>query len=584
MASRTLEINFIGNAKSAQDAFEKVGQSGTTLQGKISGLGSAFGTFGAVVGGVVVGNALPKLAGFLTDAAKGAAEDQAATERLHQTFKNYADMVGAAPDTFSKLNNLLDDRIKIGQDLAFTDDQVRDSFNSLLTATDDSTEATKRQQAAFDLARGAHIDLGTATKLLGKLSADNIEVFKKMGITIGENATEADALAAVQARFGGQAEAYAQSTAGQFEQTKIRMSELKEQIGYQLLPVMTKIGTVLVEDVVPKLEAFAGYWSENIAPKIQDFWENKAKPVLKAIGEFIETVVMPVVKENFAKFQTYYDSDIKPALDNVKTAIEGVVTFLKDHWGQIEPFVRPLFIAIQTTVEVALGAIKLAIDLLGGDWKGAWQDMLQIVQDVSNGVVLIFGAAKDQVLVAVGLIKGGFEGIAGAIEGAFKAAINQIIGLINKAIDAYNKIPLAPNVPNIPPVGGGGSAPPPQGPVYGPATPVEGPETPPIYERGIFGQSSGAGGGSVDGIPIGPAAGPGGMGNPSQNYVDPRGVTLTASDILAQRAANDGFVGGYGPGNPAPIVVNIENFTGTEAETRTATGTLAYALATVGLA
>lgn len=525
MASRTLEVTFIGNAKPVTDAFDKVGSSGGTLQGKISGLGGAFGTFAGVLGGVVAGNALPKLAGFFTDAAKGAAEDQAATERLHQTFRNYAEMVGATPDTFQRLNDLLDERIKIGQDLAFTDDDVRDSFNKLLTATDDSSEATKRQQAAMDLARGAHISLGDATKILSKLSGENVEVLKKMGITIGENATEADALAAVQARFGGQAEAYAKSTAGQFEQTKIRMGELKEQIGAQLLPVMTKIGTVLLEDVVPKLEQFAGYWSEHIAPKISEFWEQKAKPVLKAIGDFIETTLMPKVKENFAKFQDYYDSDINPALDNIKAAIEGVVRFLIEHWGQIEPFVRPIFIAIQTAATVALGAIKLAIDILGGDWRGAWRDMQDIAQAVFDGIVLTVGAVKDQVLVAVGLISDGWSGIANGIETAFRAAINEVIGWINKVIEAYNKIPLAPNVPTVPTVGGGGgSAPAPQGPVYGPATPSYGPETPggTPYQSAV--------------LALERASESGGMGNPSRNWQDPRGVTLTANDILNMRA------------------------------------------------
>lgn len=521
---------------------EDLGKKSSGAGGLVKGLAGSIGEVGKIAGGFVIGAGLLKLPGFFADAAKGAAEDRAATERLQQTFKNYADMVGAAPDTFERLNNLLDDRIKIGQDLAFTDDQVRDSFNYLLAATDDSTEATKRQQAAFDLARGAHIDLGTATKLLGKLSAENVEVFKKMGITIGENATEADALAAVQARFGGQAEAYAKSTAGQFEQTSIRMSELKEQIGAQLLPVMTKIGEVLLTEVVPKLEEFANYWATNVQPKIEAWWNDQAKPVLTAIWTFIQDEVMPRVQENFAKFQDYYDSDIKPALDNIKTAIGEVVQFLIDHWGQIEPFVRPIFIAIQTAAEVALGAIKLAIDILGGDWKGAVEDMKQIWESIMGGFDDYFDAVKDQILVAVGLIKGGFEGIAGAIKGAFFAAVNEIIGLINKAIEAYNKIPLAPNVPTIPPVGGGGSGPPPQGPVYGPAKPIEGPETPPVYERGIFGQSGGAGGGSIDGYFVGTPAwntlpsGPGGMGMPSSNYVDPRGYTYTAEEILAQRA------------------------------------------------
>jgi len=72
----------------------------------------------------------------------------------------------------------------------------------------------------MDLARGAGIPLEVATRMLGKLNGEAVELFERMGMVLGENATEADALAAVQAKFGGQAEAYAKSTDGQFEQTR----------------------------------------------------------------------------------------------------------------------------------------------------------------------------------------------------------------------------------------------------------------------------------------------------------------------------------------------------------------------------
>lgn len=516
MASQELSfaIKAVNEASKALKDVEgdigKVGAAAADAEKKSGGFGKALVGIGTVAGGILAAGALSKLGGFMTSAAQAALEEEAATRRLHQTFKNYADMVGATPGTFEALNGLLNERIDIGQKLAFTDDEIRNSFNALLTATDDSTEATKRQSAAMDLSRGAGISLEAATKLLGKMTGENVEVFKKMGITIGENATEADALAEVQARFGGQAEAYAQSTAGQFEQTKIRMGELKEQIGMQLLPIMTKIGTVLVEEVVPRLEKFANYFQENIAPKIKSFWENDAKPVLKAIGEFIETVVMPKVKENFAKFQVYYETDIKPALDNIMAAIEKVVTFLKEHWGQIEPFVRPIFIAIETAAKVALGLIKVAIDLLGGDWKGAVEGMRDIWNTITDGFKDAFYAAKDQILVAVGLLTAGFAGIAGAIQGAFESAIGMIIGLINQAISAYNKLPGVPNISQI----GSGSAPTSTS-QYGAPT---GDPNAQLPGREIFGQGVGGGG----------------------SYVDPRGATMTADDILAQRQANGG--------------------------------------------
>lgn len=484
MASRTLEVTFLGNTKPLQDAMSRVESDTGKLSGPLKGVGSAFGDVAKVAGGFVVAEGIMKAPGFLMDAAQAAAEDEAATARLEKALRN-------AGGAFDENKQKVDERIAAGQELAFGDDAVRDSFQQLLGATGDVDEALRRQALAMDFARGAGIPLEQASKLLGKVTEENVEQFKRLGINIGEGATEADAFAVIQGKYAGQAQVYADSTAGQWEQSKIAMGELKESIGTALLPVMAKIGEVLVANVIPAMGQFSNWWAANAQPAVQEFI-NWIGPQLKRIGEFIRDEVMPVVKAQFTKFQDYYTSDIKPALDNVISAVRGVVTAIKDHWGQIEPFVRPIWIQIQTSAEVAMGIIKVAIDILGGDWKGAVEGMRDIWNTIVGGFTATFDAVKDAVLISVGILKAGFEGIAGAIKGAFIAAVNEIIDLVNKAIEAYNKIPLAPDVGTVGKVG--------QGP-----TPAY---TAPAGSAGYGGSGSYAGGG-----------GGGGYGSNSQQQV-----------------------------------------------------------------
>jgi len=112
-------------------------------------------------------------------------------------------------------------------------------------------------------------------------------------------------------------------------------------------------------------------------------------PKIKEIADFIQKDVMPVVKAEFAKFQVYYASDIKPAIDNIVAAVKKVVETFKEHWGQIEPFVRPIFIAIETYVKTLQNTIKIILDLIQGDWEGAWngiKDQARLIFDAINRV------------------------------------------------------------------------------------------------------------------------------------------------------------------------------------------------------
>lgn len=409
--------------KDVQDDLGKAEKSAKDADGALSKMGHAMGDMAKIAGGFVLAQGFMKAPGFLMDAAKAAAEDEQATARLQQTIRS----LGGDFDAQLKAVN---DAIAAGQKLAFTDDEVRDSFQFLAQATGSTEEALKRQQTAMDLARGANIPLAQATKMLGKMNEENVETFKKLGITIGENATEVDALAAVQAKFGGQAEAYAKSTAGQFEILKIKMGEAKETIGAALLPAMVKIGEVLASDVMPRIEAFAAavgpaiqsgakkageVWAQEIQPRIEAFvtW---AKPKLAEFADW--------AGEQFQKFQQYYESDIKPALDNIKTGIDEVISFVREHWPEIERIIGPVMEQVRDTIETAVNNIKLTlgiiIDLLGGDFGGAWEK----TKDLVRGVVTFW---RESIENAIAAITGLVTTIAEAGEKLARALIGAIM-------------------------------------------------------------------------------------------------------------------------------------------------------------
>jgi len=307
MASNEVKV-IIKAEDQATATLKKTGDEAENAGKKAGGLGSALGGVSQVAGGMVIGAGIMKIGGFLMEAANAAKEDEAATLRLEQAVRNS----GAAFDeSMAKIN----ERIEVGADLAFSDDQVRDSFQKLLAATGDVDEAMRRQTLAMDLARGAGIPLEQASTLLGKVTAENVEVFKKMGITIGEGASEAEAFAVIQQKFGGQADAYAKSTAGQMESASLKMGELKEQIGSALIPVMAGLGTVLADKVIPFIE--------KLVTRFEEF-----RPTLESVAKEIGEKVVPVITTLFE-----YLKDNEHIIYGVSVAIGTVLVGAFTAWA-----------------------------------------------------------------------------------------------------------------------------------------------------------------------------------------------------------------------------------------------------------
>jgi hypothetical protein len=452
MAERKLEIVFLGNPKPAQDAMQQLGQSAGGLEAKVKGLDGAFSKAASVAAGFVVGQGLLKAPGFLMDAAKAAAEDEQATARLEQAVRNLG---GNYDETIAKVN----EAIGAGQKLAFSDDEVRDSFQFLAAATGDADEALRRQKAAMDLARGANIPLGTATKMLGKLNAENIEVFKKLGITLGDNASEADALAAVQPKFGGQAEAYARSTAGQFEQLQLRLGEAKETLGAALLPLMTAVGVVLAEQVVPAIEAAATWISANLGPAVEHvggFIRDNLLPPLQTLGEWfvgnqdalqaagvaIGTVLVVAftawaVSAGAAAVATIAAAAPVIAIGLVVAALGAGIFLLVKHWDDLQKKYPPLQAAteaVKAAFEAFVGwitgtfvpavaaiatAITEAVTTAVGFVRDHWHEIEDVIRPAVDAVKLVVQTAWDQMRLQIETVLGVIKGVVDVFMGVF---------------------------------------------------------------------------------------------------------------------------------------------------------------------
>lgn len=439
-------IKAINEAKAELDhvsgGIDKVEASAAKANsGGLGKFGGILGDIGKTAAAVVLGQGIIKAPGFFLDAAKAAAEDEAATARLTKAVLNTGYAYEDAADYFA-------DGIATGQKLAFTDDQIRDSLVTLIGATGNLDEAERRQTAAMDLSRGAGIDLAMASKMLGKINGENVEVFKRLGITLGDNATEADALAAVQQKFGGQAETYAKSTAGQFEQFKIRLGEVKEQIGYALLPIMTKVGDVMVKYVAPALEKAAGWVSkfieagldkitgfvkdvagpaQRVAEALKSWAENDAIPAIQAFGETLRDTVIPAITE--------FATTLK---DKLQGPLEAVVGFLG---GKDEIFkALGIAIGIVTGAVVAWSVAQAVLNVvMAANPMGL---ILIAITLLVAGIVLLIRHWDDIVAkfpalgVAVDAIKTGLLAFVDWIKGPFVDGVGAVVTAISTALGA----------------------------------------------------------------------------------------------------------------------------------------------------
>jgi hypothetical protein len=238
MASETLKLIITGDASGAVKELKKVdAQADKALTGtkkNTDGLSKALSSINTgtlVAGFAALGTAA---VAFGADAVQAAADDQAAHATLRQSVEN----TGAAYDEYgSQIESVEKKLINLG----FADDETAASLTRLTGATGDVGEAVDQMGLAADIARGRHISLAQATDILVKVEAGRVGSLGRLGIATkdanGQTISQEEAIKRLTKLYGGQASAYADTYAGKLEVLSAKAGELKEKIGYELIPV-----------------------------------------------------------------------------------------------------------------------------------------------------------------------------------------------------------------------------------------------------------------------------------------------------------------------------------------------------------
>ena len=155
---------------------------------------------------------------------------QDAVNELNSSLKRSGKFTVQASKDFQDFASQLQQNSTIGDEVILKNAALIQSLGAL------STEGLKQAtQAAADLAAALGIDLTAAATLVGKAAVGEVGSFSRYGLVIKKGKTAAEtfakALTALQAKFGGAAQAQTKTFTGALEQLNNTFGDLKETVG-----------------------------------------------------------------------------------------------------------------------------------------------------------------------------------------------------------------------------------------------------------------------------------------------------------------------------------------------------------------
>lgn len=447
-----LEI-FIKAIDQTTQTLAAIGKSTDGLGGSLNRTGVAMGKLSSAASSaaIPIGVAVVAIDKF-SDAAL---QDETSIVRLQQAVK-------AAGVGWDKYGGQLEETAKQGMRLGFSDEQVRDGLSLLIAGTGSAEEAMKRLAIAQDVTRGTGIDLSTTSRLLTKVTEESVNVFARYGIRLKEGMTQQEALTAVQAKFAGQAEAFADSNAGAIARQKIQMDELQEALGKRLVPAITALFAGFNSLPGPMQLAIVGFagFGLLIAPAIAGIIS-----VTVALGGLITSLFGVAAAMVVATGGLIL---IIPALIAIGVAayvfrdeIMSVFNTVKDFVERHAVIIAAILMLVFPFAGVALLAYKFRDEIMSvfNSVKGFVANNAAIITGIVSVMFPFVGVAvaaykfRDEIASAFNSLIGFVSGAGGALSNLIvepfrdaRTAIQWVINKIHDLIDAINSIPSLPDL------------------------------------------------------------------------------------------------------------------------------------------
>jgi uncharacterized protein YejL (UPF0352 family) len=317
------------------------------------------------------------------------------------------------------------------EDLSRTKHESLDAASSTLAKAMTGSARAAKALGIQIIPATDHMDaLGSKTDYA---SLKQYELAKTAATLADKQETASQVIDKVTAATKGQADAFSHTAAGGMATFHAQVNEVEEGLGNALLPALTK--------VTGAIAAMAGWLSEHegvtklvvaalgllagalLATSVATTIMNSAllaSPITWIILGLIALVAAVVYA--YEHFQTFHDivqavmGGVREAVGVAVNAVVATFNFLKDTvnaiWGAIGGDVRAAWALIEGIVKLYLGIletevrgviaivetvvrtgfnaikdiIKIVMDLIHGDWSGAWNAMKALVSDVLGGI------------------------------------------------------------------------------------------------------------------------------------------------------------------------------------------------------
>lgn len=168
----------------------------------------------------------------------------------------------------------------------------------------------------------------------------------------------------------------------------------------QLISALVPIFSSLVEAMLPVITAVLGL----ISPLL-----SLLEPLFALIGPILTPLInllVQVIGVALQPLMLAFQQLLPPILDVVST------------------IVTALFPVIEAITQILGGVINFLVGVFTGNWKQAWNGIVQIFSGIFNGIVgIVRGVINTAISIINGII-GGINGVAGAVAGATGGAIN----------------------------------------------------------------------------------------------------------------------------------------------------------------
>lgn len=320
MADKSWKVKLIGDSSNAESAMDRLHHKASTL-GNLMKVGLAAAA--AATAGLAV---------EIKKAADAAGNAQKAEVMFAEAMKQHGTYTAASYDELTKFAGA---QTAV---TAYTRTATIEAMRQLQMFGMDTETMKKATQAAQDLARAKGMDLSTAATLVGKAFAGNTATMGRYGIVLDQTRLQAEGfdyvLGELNAKFGGQAAAYADTYQGKMEKLKASFAAFQVTIG---------------KAVIPGLGAMADALSSALSEtRTSEAFQGMAKGLGDAVGRMAPILINGIT----GLLEVFTKSDIFPQILNMITSIGNTLMPLLD--SLIPPLTR--------VAEAMMGAFADALD------------------------------------------------------------------------------------------------------------------------------------------------------------------------------------------------------------------------------